>query len=54
MFSRPVDPQSRKYYFLSEDTDDRDFTSQRCRELQQQVTAELNDDKSRKADLSNK
>ncbi len=48
MLPRSVDPQSRKYYFLSEETDDRD------RELQQQVSAELKDDESRKADLSNK
>lgn len=33
------DNQSRKYYFLSEETDDRDNTSQRCRELQQQLSA---------------
>ncbi|XP_067237287.1 protein Hook homolog 2 isoform X1 [Chanodichthys erythropterus] len=32
------DSQSRKYYFLSEETDERDFTSQRCRELQQQLS----------------
>ncbi|XP_055033889.2 protein Hook homolog 2 isoform X1 [Misgurnus anguillicaudatus] len=33
------DYQSRKYYFLSEETDDRDDASQqRCRELQQQVS----------------
>ncbi|NP_001410778.1 protein Hook homolog 2 [Danio rerio] len=32
------DSQSRKYYFLSEEPDDRDSTSQRCRELQQQLS----------------
>ncbi|XP_051988844.1 LOW QUALITY PROTEIN: protein Hook homolog 2-like [Xyrauchen texanus] len=32
------DNQSRKYYFLSEEMDERDDASQRCRELQQQLS----------------
>ncbi|TRY95710.1 hypothetical protein DNTS_022113 [Danionella cerebrum] len=31
--------QSRKYYFLSEETDDAEESSQRCRELQRQLSA---------------
>lgn len=48
-FTRPVVPQSRKYYFLSEETDDRDW-----RELQQQVTLKPSDEDSGKDGLGNK
>uniref|UniRef100_A0A8B9HBK5 Hook microtubule-tethering protein 2 n=1 Tax=Astyanax mexicanus TaxID=7994 RepID=A0A8B9HBK5_ASTMX len=33
------DYQSRKYYFLSEELDEKDDVSQRCRELEQQLSA---------------
>uniref|UniRef100_A0A8C1WWH7 Hook microtubule tethering protein 2 n=1 Tax=Cyprinus carpio TaxID=7962 RepID=A0A8C1WWH7_CYPCA len=49
-FSRPVDPQSRKYYFLSEETDNRDYTH-RCRELQQQVSVLMEEKSSLQVEL---
>ncbi|XP_043090959.1 protein Hook homolog 2 isoform X2 [Puntigrus tetrazona] len=45
------DSQSRKYYFLSEETDDRDSTSQRCRELQRQVSVLMEERSSLQAEL---
>uniref|UniRef100_A0A8C1PAD1 Hook microtubule-tethering protein 2 n=2 Tax=Cyprinus carpio TaxID=7962 RepID=A0A8C1PAD1_CYPCA len=49
-FSHPVDPQSRKYYFLSEETDNRDYTH-RCRELQQQVSVLMEEKSSLQVEL---
>ncbi|KAK2916926.1 hypothetical protein Q8A67_001300 [Cirrhinus molitorella] len=45
------DSQSRKYYFLSEETDDRDYTSQRCRELQQQMSVLMEEKSSLQVEL---
>uniref|UniRef100_A0A8C1QP84 Calponin-homology (CH) domain-containing protein n=1 Tax=Cyprinus carpio TaxID=7962 RepID=A0A8C1QP84_CYPCA len=45
-FTRPVVPQSRKYYFLSEETDDRDW-----RELQQQVSVLMEEKSSLQVEL---
>uniref|UniRef100_A0A673IUI9 Calponin-homology (CH) domain-containing protein n=1 Tax=Sinocyclocheilus rhinocerous TaxID=307959 RepID=A0A673IUI9_9TELE len=44
------DSQSRKYYFLSEETDDRDYTH-RCRELQQQVSVLMEEKSSLQVEL---
>ncbi|XP_016108350.1 protein Hook homolog 2 [Sinocyclocheilus grahami] len=44
------DSQSRKYYFLSEETDDRDYTH-RCRELQKQVSVLMEEKSSLQVEL---
>uniref|UniRef100_A0A9J7ZWA8 Calponin-homology (CH) domain-containing protein n=1 Tax=Cyprinus carpio carpio TaxID=630221 RepID=A0A9J7ZWA8_CYPCA len=44
------DSQSRKYYFLSEETDNRDYTH-RCRELQQQVSVLMEEKSSLQVEL---
>uniref|UniRef100_A0A671RJ51 Protein Hook homolog 2-like n=1 Tax=Sinocyclocheilus anshuiensis TaxID=1608454 RepID=A0A671RJ51_9TELE len=45
------DSQSRKFYFLSDETDDRDRTTQRCRELQQQVSVLMEEKSSLQVEL---
>ncbi|XP_046699739.1 protein Hook homolog 2 isoform X1 [Silurus meridionalis] len=45
------DYQSRKYYFLSEELDEKDDASQRCRELQQQLSVLMEEKTSLQSEL---